>query len=59
MKIGEAEEDGAAVAACANENNTDLAVSTMRSAVLMDSLHLLVSIRSGVDATSLESDRAD
>jgi hypothetical protein len=34
-------------------------VSTMLSAVLMDSLHLLVSIRSGVDATSLESDRAD
>jgi hypothetical protein len=59
MKIGEAEEDRAAVAACPNENNTDLAVSTMLSAVLMDSLHLLVSSRSGVDATSLESDRAD
>src|ERR1700755_2333478 len=43
MKIGEAEEDGAAVAACANENNTDLAVSTMLSAVLMDSLHFFVS----------------
>src|ERR1700751_2434652 len=52
MKIGEAEEDGAAVAASANENNTDLAVSTMLGAVLMDLIHLLVSIRSGPQASS-------
>jgi hypothetical protein len=41
VNIGEAKEDGAAGDACANENNTALAVSTMVSALLMDSLYLL------------------